>query len=115
MLKLGRGGELPRPWSPTKPHTFPRYAPKRVTTALQVKVRRPKEAVCVSCPRPCHKIVELWHELAGIAVAVRIFIQFSTSCISHQQKVIVRKRAQLVLVSILFNNSLTHKPAVSNN
>lgn len=49
-LSSGVGESSRGPWSPTKPHTFPRYAPKRVTTALHVKVNRPKEAarVCSS-------------------------------------------------------------------
>lgn len=55
-LSSGVGESSRGPWSPTKPHTFPRYAPKRVTTALQVKVSRPKGAV-VSYHKPVTKML----------------------------------------------------------
>lgn len=45
-------GELPEAWSPTKPHTLPRYALKRVTTALHIKLSMPKEAMRVFYREP---------------------------------------------------------------
>lgn len=99
-LSSGVGGEL-APEAPGLAPSPTRFPATRSSasplTALQVKVSRPKGAVRVSCPRPCHchKIAEVWHELAGIAVAVRILIQSSTSRLSHQRRVSVQKHTQL--------------------
>lgn len=108
-------GESSRgPWSSTKPHTFPRYAPKRVTTALQVKVSRPIEAVSVSCHDPVIKLLisgKSWLELLS---------PFKSSFNSPplvspiSKGSLSRNAPSHVLVSVLFFTSLTHKPAVSN-
>lgn len=62
-LSSGVGG-APEARSPTTPHTLPRYALKRVTTALQIKL--------TYCSMPQKAMRASYHKIAGISISVGV-------------------------------------------